>query len=91
MGPNRLNTLPMSQPNFIFQRDVELDLAAGAMSHKVEFWHGSTEGGELCEVVIHGWEISWDPAVEIADPLACDVVCNEEAADPCFEVGEDGR
>ena len=60
------------------------------MSHKVELWHGGAEGSELCEIMIHWWEVGRNSAIEIADPLAGDVVRNKEATDPRFEVGEDG-
>jgi len=38
--------------NLILQRDVECNLAAGAVSHKVELRHGGTAGGELRKITI---------------------------------------
>ena len=76
----------MRQPNPVHQCGVIWNLAAGAMSHKVELRHSGTTGGEFCEIEIEWWEVTREAALEVYAPLTCDVVCDEEAADPGVKV-----
>lgn len=91
MGPNRLDTLPVRQPNPVHQRNVVWNLAAGAVSHEVELGHSGAVGGKLFEVEIEWWEVTRQAALEVHAPLAGNVVCDEEASDPHIEIIGDGR
>ena len=61
------------------------------MSHKVELRHCDTVGGKFRKIEVEWREISRKPALKVHTPLACNVVCDEEARDPSVEVLSDRR
>jgi len=61
------------------------------MSHKVEFRYADTEGGEFAKITIERREVTRETELEVDEPLARDVVCNEKVTDPGVEEDKDSK
>jgi len=92
VGPDSFNALPMCRANSVHQCDVVTDPANANVSPEMHLRYAAQEGGESSSEIDIEWrEISKEPALEVYDPLAIDVIRNENATDPLIKEEKESK
>ena len=86
MGPDGLHALSVCQSYSVHQREVERDLAARAMADQMKLGYGDTPVAKFLKIEGQRRCVGLETLLKICTPLTHDIVRNEEAFDPSFDV-----
>ena len=91
VGPDGLHALSMCQSYSVHQREAERDLAAHTMANQMKLGYGDTPVAKFLKIEGQWRCVGLETLLKICTPLTCNIVRNEEAFDPSFDVCSNRR